>query len=460
MSDHHYKYQPGYAPHQHRQQQHHPTQPPPGQPPHSQNLHSDYKSPAQPHPPPHLTQQPPHPHTKQQQQQPQLTHSHAHPQQYPLPLPQPHGAVGGGVRAPEGGGPDSASAVSGGAPGSGQRKEIYTYKAPWTVFSLAWSHRLDPDSQFRLAIGSYVEQYNNTVQVVKTRTVDAGGGATTSQIYPACEIEHPYPCTKILWSPDEGNLGSRDLLATTGDYLRLWSVSDDGSGDGMLNHKREALLNNNKNSEYCAPLTSFDWNEHDKTMIGTSSIDTTCTIWDVTTQTARTQLIAHDKEVFDLAFSKGADVFASVGADGSVRLFDLRSLEHSTIIYETPNLDPLLRLEWNKQDPNYLATFRVDSQNTIVLDIRVPSVPVTELGGHAGCVNAVAWAPHSSCHLCTAGDDSQALIWDLSQMSKRPVEDPILAYAAEAEVNNLQWSASQPDWVSVAFADKLQILRV
>jgi WD repeat-containing protein 68 len=71
-------------------------------------------------------------------------------------------------------------------------------------------------------------------------------------------------------------------------------------------------------------------------------------------------------------------------------------------------------------------------------------------------VNATAWAPHSSCHICTAGDDAQALIWDLSAMPK-PVEDPILAYNADGEINNLQWSASQPDWVSIAFNDKLQI---
>ena len=115
-----------------------------------------------------------------------------------------------------------------------------------------------------------------------------------------------------------------------------------------------------------------------------------------------------------------------------------------------------MRLEWNKQDPNYLATFMVDSRRTIILDIRVPSLPVAELGGHLGCVNATAWAPHSSCHICTAGDDSQALIWDLSAMPK-PVEDPILAYNADGEINNLQWSASQPDWVSIAFNDKLQI---
>jgi WD repeat-containing protein 68 len=38
--------------------------------------------------------------------------------------------------------------------------------------------------------------------------------------------------------------------------------------------------------------------------------------------------------------------------------------------------------------------------------------------------------------------------------------DPILAYKAGAEINQLQWSASQPDWVAIGFASTLQILRV
>ena len=47
------------------------------------------------------------------------------------------------------------------------------------------------------------------------------------------------------------------------------------------------------------------------------------------------------------------------------RLFDLRSLEHSTIIYETGQgtdvQKPLLRLAWNKSDPNFIATVPLDS---------------------------------------------------------------------------------------------------
>ena len=55
-------------------------------------------------------------------------------------------------------------------------------------------------------------------------------------------------------------------------------------------------------------------------------------------------------------------MFGTVGADGSVRMFDLRSLEHSIILYETPDLTPLLRIAWNKQDPNYLAVVGTENR--------------------------------------------------------------------------------------------------
>lgn len=186
--------------------------------------------------------------------------------------------------------------------------------------------------------------------------------------------------------------------------------------------------------EYCAPLTSFDWNETDPNIIGTSSVDTTCTIWDVNKLTPKTQLIAHDKEVYDIAFAKNsADIFGTVGADGSLRIFDLRSLEHSTIMYESDDLTPLLRLSWNRQDPNYIATILTASSKAVILDIRSPSVPVTELSGHQACLNSISWAPHSARHIATCSDDKQAFIWDTTPRP-RVVEEPILAYMAESEV--------------------------
>lgn len=67
-------------------------------------------------------------------------------------------------------------------------------------------------------------------------------------------FEHPYPATKVMWAP-EPLARERDLLATSGDYLRLWAVSPSthgggGGGDGAAHAgpdvevKQEALLNN------------------------------------------------------------------------------------------------------------------------------------------------------------------------------------------------------------------------
>jgi len=42
-----------------------------------------------------------------------------------------------------------------------KRKEVYRYDAPWMVYAMNWSIR--PDKRFRLALGSFIEEYNNKV---------------------------------------------------------------------------------------------------------------------------------------------------------------------------------------------------------------------------------------------------------------------------------------------------------
>ena len=73
--------------------------------------------------------------------------------------------------------------------------------------------------------------------------------------------------------------------------------------------------------------------------------------------------------------------------------------------------------------------------------IRMSTYPVLELQGHSGPVNGMAWAPHSANHIVTCGDDRQALIWDVSTKNI-VLEDPILAFQAEGEINALQWDSS------------------
>lgn len=175
-----------------------------------------------------------------------------------------------------------------------------------------------------------------------------GTSKYTMEFTKIAEATHSYPVTRLLWEPPSSQKQSTDLLATSGDHLRLWSLPSDvstpqsSSITGRNNRDAPstkltplALLSNSKTPDHTAPLTSLDWNNVSPSLIITSSIDTTCTIWDIPSLTAKTQLIAHDKEVYDVRFcANSVDVFVSCGQDGSVRMFDLRSLEHSTIIYE------------------------------------------------------------------------------------------------------------------------------
>lgn len=42
-------------------------------------------------------------------------------------------------------------------------------------------------------------------------------------------FDHPYPTTKLMWIPDTKGVYP-DLLATSGDYLRVWRVSGRSTG--------------------------------------------------------------------------------------------------------------------------------------------------------------------------------------------------------------------------------------
>ena len=42
-----------------------------------------------------------------------------------------------------------------------KKKEIYRYSAPWQLYGMNWSVR--PDRCFRIAVGSFIEDYSNKV---------------------------------------------------------------------------------------------------------------------------------------------------------------------------------------------------------------------------------------------------------------------------------------------------------
>lgn len=84
---------------------------------------------------------------------------------------------------------------------------------------------------------------------------------------------------------------------------------------------------------------------------------------------------------------------------------------------------------------------------------------MNQLNNHKDCVNALSWAPQSSAHICTVGDDCQALIWDISDR-KFETTEPLLEYRADQEISNLSWSLTQSEWLAICFYKTVQILKV
>ncbi|EZF75707.1 hypothetical protein H105_02887 [Trichophyton soudanense CBS 452.61] len=333
-----------------------------------------------------------------------------------------------------------------------------SYLAPWALYALDWCKwpaAPNTNSAGKIALGSYLEDTHNYIQILHAQTAERDYNDPDNdpglEFVKTAEATHSYPVTRILWEPPSSQKQSTDLLATSGDHLRLWSLPSNPSqpqyyGSNSINRMSAsnksppplqklsplALLSNSKTPEHTAPITSLDWNAVSPSLIITSSIDTTCTIWDIPTLTAKTQLIAHDKEVYDVRFcANSVDVFVSCGADGSVRMFDLRSLEHSTIIYEpsekhdkgspgdlSPGQSsvwppPLQRIAASPHDAHLLATFAQDSNIIRVLDVRQPGQALLELKGHAAPVNCLEWSPSRRGTIATGADDSLVLIWDL-----------------------------------------------
>lgn len=294
--------------------------------------------------------------------------------------------------------------------------------------------------------------------------------------------------------------------------MRLWSLPTETPSNPGNNIARKntdsstkltplALLSNSKTPDHTAPLTSLDWNTVSPSLIITSSIDTTCTIWDIPSLTAKTQLIAHDKEVYDVRFcANSVDVFVSCGQDGSVRMFDLRSLEHSTIIYEptgkdeseflnvprrhsanlsdggsgrtspaqqsTSNPPPLLRLATSPHDTHLLATFAQDSSTIRILDVRQPGQALLELRGHSSSINCLEWSPNRRGTLASGGDDCQVLLWDIynaNASATTPLngaiqqdggQSPVASWECDYEVGNIGWvphlQGDYGDWLGVS----------
>lgn len=281
------------------------------------------------------------------------------------------------------------------------------------------------------------------------------------------------PLSKIMFSPTQP-----DRLATINDYLSIYQVKSNSNkkeskkSEKKHNQLQENLdedelntessncvscerieLNDTKENQQ-APLTSFDWNRFNNSLLVTSSYDTTCTIWDLNKGKISTRLIAHDKEVYDVSFMNNDNVFVTCGADSSLRLFDIRDLDNLSILFEANETSALTRLSINPYNDTYILAVPADKPYFYLIDCRDTTCPAEIIQKHISIINSVKWSSEIENHFLSSSDDKNLFIWDLSKIHTK--ESKYQFTDGKNPINNADWKQGL---VAINCYDTLRVLK-
>ncbi|KAG0680213.1 hypothetical protein C6P40_004765 [Pichia californica] len=363
-----------------------------------------------------------------------------------------------------------------------------SYTSHYPLYALDWS--VSRNQHFaKIALGSYREDSSNKLEILYG-TKNNDNNPEVFNFNKVYDHSIKYPITRLQWDPSMSLLNTDiERFATTSECLRIYEIgsvdnNNNNTNDKILYEKAALTNSKSKNLNQLPPMTSFDWNRFNPLHLITCSIDTTCTVWDLIKETfiAKTQLIAHDSEVFDVKYIYGdINVFTSCSSDGSVRLFDLRNLEQSTIIYEKSDnnnnsntSNSLVRIATSNYNANQIAVLNSNSNQILILDLRNVGIPLYNLNNNSANINSISWHPNKNI-LLSGSDDCQIMTYDftnqdtlqnsndqsqLQSQSQSPNLNrlPDYAYSANMEVNNVCWD---PDgkWIGLNNGKQFQALQ-
>ena len=111
------------------------------------------------------------------------------------------------------------------------------------VYAIDWckspapSQQLRQRSAFRLAIGSFTEDFRNRIAIVglqDERVLVEDDYTDYPDFVTLVDVNHGYPATSVQWQPSSANSynwshrsPNSELLASSGDALRVWEYISD-----------------------------------------------------------------------------------------------------------------------------------------------------------------------------------------------------------------------------------------
>ena len=131
------------------------------------------------------------------------------------------------------------------------------------------------ENVINLAVSSLNMNSNNNISILSFNQEDKEEednniNTNNNAITLKSKVECRFPVSSILFSP---HIENKNLLVSTSDLLYLYSYDNETISLKAAFTKRR--------KDYCGPLTACDWSHVNNSIVGVSSVDSTCSLWDL-----------------------------------------------------------------------------------------------------------------------------------------------------------------------------------
>ena len=164
------------------------------------------------------------------------------------------------------------------------------------------------------------------------------------------------------------------MLASSSKSVQIWHIRDSANIDLIWDsfQLKEKCMNEGYMDAGACPC--FEWSHLNQTKICAGSTNQIVTVYDIEAQSIVRQIQAHESGSVNAVHFWGPDhnTLISGGADGNLRIFDLRNPNFFMAMHESGPDKPILQTIPNPHNDHQMAVLSHRSGIVSVLDTRKP----------------------------------------------------------------------------------------
>lgn len=247
-----------------------------------------------------------------------------------------------------------------------------------------------------LACSSFLPETSNFVELLSIPNADPEVVSSVGR------LPHYYPASRVRWM-------SADLLATSGDYIRIWDTQ------GQL---RRLLRHDANPKGVCAPITSVDAVTGGR--LASCDVYGVCSLWDAEVGT-KTGAINLEQPLCDVAFGPDG-ILAVAGERGDVFVMDPRQPENVHVLPLRNRVCGPARIAWSPSSSGMLAVAWQGEQGGLAVYNGLQKSPgrlLQSASRRCGAIADLQWSHDFAEYLCCASEGGGVEVWQVDNDTSR-----------------------------------------